>query len=91
MKRIHPTILTRFLIAMALCFAVSSPSNAQMEKNSFCPVMPGTRVKEKLYLDYEGSRIHFCCKSCVKAFKKHPEKYLKRMERWQKISSPTLN
>jgi len=53
---------------------------AQWGNNPTCPVMPGHKVKEKFYLDYQGERIFFCCRSCVKAFKKHPEDYLKNLE-----------
>ena len=79
MKTKNLKILAVGLVA-ALLFAVPTrPVSAQMEKNTLCPVMPGTPVKEKFYLDYQGRRIFFCCRSCVKAFKKHPEKYLKNL------------
>lgn len=54
--------------------------HAQWGKNSVCPVMPGHGVKEKFFVDYKGERIYFCCRSCVKAFQKHPERYLKNLE-----------
>lgn len=53
---------------------------AQRVPNTTCPVMPGERVKEKFYVDYEGERIYFCCRPCVKAFKKNPAKYLKNLK-----------
>lgn len=42
-----------------------------------CPVMPGERVKPQFYVDINGERVYVCCRSCVKALKKHPERYLK--------------
>jgi YHS domain-containing protein len=30
--------------------------------------------------EYKGREIKFCCKSCVKDFKKDPEKYLKKID-----------
>ncbi len=30
--------------------------------------------------EYEGREIKFCCKGCVKDFKKEPAKYIKLME-----------
>ena len=52
--------------------AAVGPSTA----NTVCPVMPGTRVSKKFFIDYEGRRILLCCRACVKAFKKNPKKYL---------------
>ena len=52
---------------------------AQQIKNVTCPVMPGTAVKDKFYVDYQGQRIYLCCRACVKAFKKHPGKFLKNL------------
>lgn len=75
-------ILSVFLWgAGALAFLGLDPRvlPAQIEKNAFCPVMVGERVKDKFYVDYEGRRIYLCCKGCKKAFKKRPEKYLKNL------------
>ncbi|NPV10979.1 MAG: YHS domain-containing protein [Ignavibacteria bacterium] len=30
-------------------------------------------------VEYNGKVIGFCCKSCIKKFKKDPEKYLKNL------------
>jgi YHS domain-containing protein len=30
--------------------------------------------------EYEGREIKFCCKSCIKDFKKEPAKYLKKIQ-----------
>ena len=66
------------LMAAAILFGPALPVHAQ-GKNAMCPVMPGTMIKEKFYLDYQGERIYFCCRACVKAFKKTPQKYLERL------------
>ena len=44
-----------------------------------CPVMPGEKVKGKFYANYHGQRIYLCCRNCVKAFKRHPERYRDRL------------
>ena len=44
-----------------------------------CPVMEGKRINNRLYVDYQGYRIYVCCNPCVKAVRKDPEKYLKRL------------
>ena len=72
--------LKLFLALAVFLAAVSSAGIAQMHRNAACPVMPGERTKEKFYLDYQGERIYFCCKGCVKSFKKNPKKYLKNLK-----------
>jgi len=72
------TIFTIFLAAL-LITAQPFRAQAQMAKNATCPVMPGEAVKEKFYFDYKGERIYFCCRNCIKTFKKNPEKYLKNL------------
>lgn len=47
--------------------------------NTSCPVMPGEKTKEKFFVDYQGKRILFCCRHCVKKFKNRPEKYMARV------------
>ncbi len=51
-----------------------------------CPVM-GRKIDKKIYTDYKGRRVYFCCQGCVKAFKKNPEKYLKRLDEPQQQKS----
>ena len=46
---------------------------------SKCPVL-GNKIDEKVFVDYQGKRIYFCCAGCIDEFKKDPEKYLKKME-----------
>lgn len=45
-----------------------------------CPVMEGKPVNERLFVDYQGFRIFVCCGTCVKAVRKDPGKYLKRLQ-----------
>ena len=44
-----------------------------------CPVMDGKRINNRLYVDYKGFRIYVCCNPCVKAARKDPAKYLKKL------------
>ena len=44
-----------------------------------CPIM-GNPVDKKVYLDYEGKRIYFCCSPCIDKFKEDPAGYIKKME-----------
>ena len=76
MKRIIFSICLSALIISSAPFL----ARAQFVKNATCPVMSGERIKEKFYVDYQGERIYLCCRNCVKAFKRHPEKYLVRLK-----------
>ena len=73
-------LMKRILFAFCLIFFVTGgaifPAKAQITKGMTCPVMPGEAVKKKFYVDYKGERIYLCCRNCVKAFKKNPEKFL---------------
>jgi len=44
-----------------------------------CPVMEGKRINNRLYVDYQGFRIYVCCNPCVKAVRRDPDKYLKKL------------
>lgn len=44
-----------------------------------CPVMDGKMINTRLYVDYAGFRIYVCCVPCVKAVRKNPEKYLRKL------------
>lgn len=44
-----------------------------------CPVMDGKRINNRLYVDYQGFRIYVCCVPCIKAVRKNPEKYLRKL------------
>jgi YHS domain-containing protein len=78
MKRIKMTVV--FLAAFGL---LSSGLNlvgvATAGSQTKCPVMGG-RINQNVYTDYDGKRIYFCCPGCINAFKKDPEKYVKKME-----------
>ena len=43
-----------------------------------CPMMDG-KIDEKIYVDYNGKRIYFCCADCPKKFEANPKKYMKKM------------
>ena len=87
----HPTggmDMTRgiFCAVVALFFvcAVAAPLMAadtaeKGKPQTICPVMGG-KIDKKVYADYQGKRVYFCCSSCREEFKKDPEKYIKKLE-----------
>lgn len=49
----------------------------------------GGDMGEPVTLQYEGREIRFCCKDCVKDFKKEPAKYLKMLDEAEAKASAT--
>lgn len=52
----------------------------------YCPVMDEeiTDVKKAFPVEYAGKTYYLCCTDCKKSFLKNPEKYIKKLEEWQK-------
>lgn len=46
--------------------------------NAVCPIMGGTS-SDKVYVDHQGIRVHFCCPGCEGDFLKEADKHFKRM------------
>lgn len=76
--------LRRIILSLAVFFAlglgVAAPAYCQAPNQTRCPVMGGFPNK-RLYSDYQGKRVYFCCPPCVREFQKNPEKYMKQMEK----------
>lgn len=73
MKIVRSVVLT-ILIVIGISLSADAADRA-----GHCIVMPGHAVKQKFYTDYQGSKIHFCCRACVRAFKKNPQRYLQNL------------
>jgi YHS domain-containing protein len=70
-------ILLVFLVVLALAAGPALAAEPQPQK--VCPVLGGN-IDKKVYIDYQGKRIYFCCPGCPAEFSKDPEKYLKKIE-----------
>lgn len=68
------------LLISVIFLGVSLSTHAQEASNMTCPVMPGERVKEKFFVDYQGKRVFLCCRNCVNKFKSRPKKYTKLLK-----------
>ncbi|MHB9074052.1 MAG: YHS domain-containing protein [Desulfobaccales bacterium] len=78
MKVFKALILALTLAAFAagsIRAAEAKPTKPQ----TVCPVLAGN-IDKKVYADYKGKRIYFCCEGCDQEFKKDPEKYMKKLE-----------
>jgi YHS domain-containing protein len=61
-----------------LTFGWNMPGIGLADSQTSCPVMGG-KIDPKIYTDYKGERIYFCCTGCLEEFKKDPEKYMKKL------------
>jgi YHS domain-containing protein len=59
--------------------AKENATTVKSTEQTQCPVMTG-KINKKIYVDYQGKRIYFCCSGCPAEFKKDPEKYINKME-----------
>ena len=68
-----------FISLVVLAFAGAAVAADQPKTQTVCPVLGGN-VDKKVYVDYQGKRIYFCCQGCDAEFKKNPEKYMKKIQ-----------
>jgi YHS domain-containing protein len=86
MNRFKPLIVGILLVAFCAAplagFAADAKKKLKPYTLKTC-VVSGDKLGEMgdpyLY-EYEGREIKFCCKGCVKDFKKDPAKYVKKIE-----------
>lgn len=68
------------VLAVALAIAACDQGSApQGQAQTTCPVMGGP-INKEAFADHEGKRVYFCCPDCIEAFKKEPQKYLKKLQ-----------
>lgn len=66
---------------LSLCFFLFffAAGIAFAAEQTTCPVMGGT-IDKKLYADYKGERVYFCCMACPPQFAKDPEKFINKLK-----------
>lgn len=66
-------------MASATMVLAGPTNNVAAKVQTVCPVEGGT-VNHKLFVDYQGERIYFCCPGCPEVFNKDPAKYVKKLK-----------
>jgi len=56
---------------------------AQTGEQTVCPVMGGA-IDKDIFVEYQGKKVYFCCKSCLDTFKANPEKYISKLPQFAK-------
>jgi YHS domain-containing protein len=72
-------VFVAFALVAAFFFAFGFAVDAKEPNQVKCPVL-GSKINKKVYTDYQGKRIYFCCPPCIQDFKKDPERYMKQFE-----------
>lgn len=77
-------LLVAFALFTLAAYAKEAPAKETGSKvakaQTMCPVLK-EKINKKIFTDYKGKRIYFCCPKCVVDFKKDPEKYMKIFEK----------
>jgi YHS domain-containing protein len=61
-------------VALGLLAGCAKPVTETGQK--ICPVM-SKEVNVKIFSEYQGRKIYFCCEDCKAEFAKNPKKYVK--------------
>ena len=65
--------------AKPCCAAKNKLTEAEQKT---CPVMGGT-INKKVFTEYKGKKVYFCCGGCKPKFEKNPEKYLDKLPQFK--------
>jgi YHS domain-containing protein len=68
---------------------VTAPAETPTIEQKTCPVM-GNLINPKIFVDYKGRRIYFCCNMCPPVFNKDPEKYIKIVDEQLKAAKEKM-
>ncbi len=81
-------MMKKVLFAGALCVVVllgflmagcgPSETQAKAGPQTTCPMM-GTPIDKKIFVDYKGKRVYFCCDDCPKKFEDDADAMMKKM------------
>ncbi|UCG60271.1 MAG: efflux RND transporter periplasmic adaptor subunit [Phycisphaerales bacterium] len=55
---------------------------AKAGEQTKCPVMGGN-INKKIFTEYKGKKVYFCCPGCIDEFLKNPEKYMAKLPQFR--------
>ena len=62
----------------------AAASTATTVEQTTCPVMDGNPINKKVFVEYKGKKVYFCCADCKAVFEKDPEKYIAKLPQFAK-------
>ena len=63
---------------------VNKQAAAGETEQTTCPIMDGNKISKKVFVEYKGKKVYFCCASCKGDFEKDPEKYIAKLPQFAK-------
>ena len=71
----------KLLVISAILLVLGSCATAKAYPLQTCIVTDNElgSMGDSISYNYNGQEVKFCCKPCIKKFKKDPEKYLKKL------------
>lgn len=79
MHRSLLAVLLAVLLALAfVTLAAAAFAAGEPKAQTTCPVS-GQNIDKKVFVDYQGQRVYFCCNKCPAEFRKDPEKYFAKI------------
>lgn len=66
-------------ITLVSAFLFVTGSALFAAEQTTCPVMGG-KITYRLFSDFNGKRVFFCCFGCKPIFEKDPERYLEKLK-----------
>jgi YHS domain-containing protein len=92
MKPIFRAVLVAGVISLgSLAVGAADTSDAKPKLKPYplktC-VVSGEKLGEMgkpVVYEYKGREIKFCCKDCIKDFKKNPDKYIKKLDQAESV------
>lgn len=90
-RRRLPTAIRLGFLTMMMALAGSVASAAQDQavqpptpasptadapQNALCPVLPDEAIDSDVFTEYDGRRVYFCCRKCLRKFERDPSSYL---------------
>ncbi|HAA02016.1 MAG TPA: hypothetical protein DCZ69_16960 [Syntrophobacteraceae bacterium] len=79
MKRLLALICMILALSFAATTVLAADPTSSGKPQTICPVMAG-KIDKKVFTDYEGKRVYFCCSQCQADFQKDPAGYVKKLE-----------
>jgi len=55
---------------------------AEAIEQTTCPIMGGA-IDKKLFTEYKGKKVYFCCPGCKLKFEEDPEKYIAKLPQFK--------
>lgn len=49
-----------------------------------CPIMVNNPINKKLFTEYKGKKVYFCCPGCKPKFEADPAKYIASLPQFKK-------